>query len=1796
MDSFVRQRRGSGGGDIGVPAGASEPDYQAALSQEDSEQPSASVRFGEMSPGTLEQGGVSAEAENPVNLFVASPFHSEKVKSEVELLRSRPATLDDDGRRAGIEYDEVALGDSSFSSGGREPDYNLAGQGLRGGAPRLARVEIAGESAAERAVVAEEPKPGVVEVQQETGRGWEVTGKGRGTNPGEGAGPASTFAGEQLGASDPRELIPDSGFSRVEQMMLQMMQENAVLRQRLEAVESQSSGLSGGTCVTAFETQVNSPMSFAGNVQSASSVAAQRENRFVQMPSAFPGNDFQGSELPRGWFEAARVAQPPGMCPPPCGATVGSPSEISGSGQGFESSGVRHEALVPFMPGVKPPPTKPPGIPLRTSVERGGNRDSDIETVRFSSFQGESGYHTPRSVGRPGLAGFSAEGYPLSPGGTVIRPPPGPPPMSPRGIQTGGFGHFGANTTHLGGGLPCQSSDAVCGGLLSPGVPGSSPTVAREASSLGAHATFPEEPAKYIIDLPKLAAADLTTSAVTCGNWLAQICQVFTGLSPSASVWFGLVEGAANASYQRWLVADPLERLALDPSTVVAHYDVLKYQRVESRAVSLLLSCVPQSFKDELVTNRWMTSASILYRILCVYQPGGSTQRAYLLSRLVQPDPCKSFKDAISGLRRWQQDLIRAREIQGTLPDPSLLLKGIDTATSSLLALQPMMAFRVSAFRHKSSIDYNPSVTGVTQLVKLIQAECESMAMTVESPPDKKARAAAAAAAAAAKAPEPKPPSAPAPSQTPSTTVAAVVGEDASKGKGKSSKGSGGTVECYKFSDGTGCRFGDGCTFKHDRAKARKQSRCLACGQSGHYRPDCPIVPAELRPVSPEGGSPSAKSPPSPKKPEAKPKPKSQPQAKGITEETPSGSAGARNSEVSGAPSTSGAKEALFAEAAKLLQGASAKALRIGDWSIDEAIDSGATNALRFASSEELREAKSIRVDLASGVTELHVNEFGTLLSPVDCQLILPAGYLVHMGYRISWGKKGCRIRHPKLGELNVNVVKGCPLMSRELGMQLLAQYERFRAGVHSVKGLKCSEAGEQLSLKEVRVWLRNRLKESATGLLDRVTQISLLRSVFPEISDSVLERTVVDPEDPFASCQGVAPWNRRLRRSVARDKQGSVLLRIGGVGAKWKGPGRVVELRTGFGCDLRIVPVYLQVLRWAQSGVLGGVVVATDIEGSEPGRSLSAGEREDALKEQVSWFRSRLVYMVSQAAAYNIDCEVAEPCEPPVECESDSEGLPQGLDDPHEIALWALRRAAVKLQMSGEPESSDLQEKPWVEESPTVGKGDQVERAVFFVLEGSADGLPRSKELEGLRKVYGLYRVSFDQGCLGSLARDSTVLVTSSWDVFESLEALKVPGHVPMPDSLRINGSRIWAPGLAGCVQGAWERCRRSRLEIGDLGERQALLAKLTEEESLRRHRANDHIPFRTGCVECIAAQGRQRSHWRSQITTLYSLSVDIAGPFRDGRSFDPISSGRDRGRGYKYFIAAAYSIPLNPELRPVLNPPDDLAEYCPSECEPEAAGVGPVAAEESEDFDDLLDRLDKQVTGGFSSKALFRRVREKGFPKVDPLLEGPEFADKENPGHAFPRAADDGTEVESKVYTKTLFLGVPVRSKRGSEIMSQIQALVSRLESFGFPIHRYFADRAKELRSHSLIQWLRERGVHASFTAGEDPAGNKAEVGVQHLKQDARKLLRIADLPIEYWPFAVLHVSQRNFVQLAEVLGVGQAVLLPFGTLLHARKRLKTGHKKHWEARTVPHTPSIEGWGGCCSPPLPPLLFPPS
>ena len=161
-----------------------------------------------------------------------------------------------------------------------------------------------------------------------------------------------------------------------------------------------------------------------------------------------------------------------------------------------------------------------------------------------------------------------------------------------------------------------------------------------------------EEPAKYIYEIPKLAAPELATSAVNCGNWLAQVRQVFVGLSPSASVWWLAVEGAAQTQYQSYLRADPLDRLLLEPSGVSAEFSVERYQRVESRAVSLILAAIPGHTRDEAVSNRWLSTSSLIFRIMCLYQPGGASERSMLLS----------------------------------------------------------LSFRVNSFRNKVALDYNPSI------------------------------------------------------------------------------------------------------------------------------------------------------------------------------------------------------------------------------------------------------------------------------------------------------------------------------------------------------------------------------------------------------------------------------------------------------------------------------------------------------------------------------------------------------------------------------------------------------------------------------------------------------------------------------------------------------------------------------------------------------------------------------------------------------------------------------------------------------------------------------------------------------------------------------------------------------------------------------------------------------------------------------------------------------------------------------------------------------------------------------
>ena len=820
MDHLRRQRRGAATGDPELGAAPTEPDYATALSPEGS-LPAGESRYGEASPSTLEQGGAfvpepvaAAEMIGPV----ASPFHSERVKQEVALARSRPRTLDEDARRMG-EVNDTGLGDANLSGRNDEPMYFEDGS-AQSSPPRVARIERAVD------VKTEVQDPGQAVVAEDSlSRGSTQLRRSVDDQGSVGLGLVSESAGEERASSsankltsavqspdkplpeDPRELVPAaSEGSRVEAMLLQVIEENRLLRSRLDQVE-RSSWHSGGTRNTG-ELPVGSPVSFAP--PSDFPVGAEY---LRQGPSVLERFVREGDLQAQMSLEVARFRDgySPQLDPRSGSRMVGFPGQgpmigTDGFGKGLGVPGLGFDGSAGTRVDEQPP----------VQNFREFRRLMEIEGMRQPV---DTGYHTPRS-GVGGGARVSSDGCPMSPGGTIIRPPPIPPPASPRAPPV----------------APVAVAPIVPPVLPSPYLP-QEPRGFCEGGGFSPGVRNPEEPAKYIMELAKLVQADLSVSAVTCGNWWAQVKQIFTGMSPGAPEWFSSVERAATRHYNQWLVADPLGRLSLDPGGVTADFDAYKFQRVESRAVSLLLAAIPQAIKDDLVTNRWLTSASILFRILCLYQPGGASERSHLLNQLVSPEVCKSYEEAISGLRRWSQNLSRAQEIHAALPDSSLLLRGVDQATTALLNQSPMISFRVSAFRHRTSLDYNPTITGVVQLVRLIQAECESASLVVEGGSDgnKRARAAAAQAAQGAQGAQGSqgsvvPPSASSaeakgPGPTGGQALAAMVkapggeaqgGQGKGKGKGGASSGGDGLALCHNFSNAAGCRYGDSCRFKHD--------------------------------------------------------------------------------------------------------------------------------------------------------------------------------------------------------------------------------------------------------------------------------------------------------------------------------------------------------------------------------------------------------------------------------------------------------------------------------------------------------------------------------------------------------------------------------------------------------------------------------------------------------------------------------------------------------------------------------------------------------------------------------------------------------------------------------------------------------------------------------------------------------------------------------------------------------------------------------------------------------------------
>ncbi|OLP76939.1 hypothetical protein AK812_SmicGene43063 [Symbiodinium microadriaticum] len=316
MDPLTRSRRGGSHREVEEASAVHDPDYQAALGQPEVSgnsgvgsrgAPASGTVPGEASPGTLEMGGAGV-----LGLPQANPFHSERVKAEVELLRHRPRTLDDDGVRLKVEPDEGALG-VPISSFEGEPDYGRM-QGSEGGgsqnAPRVARMEPSTEDLASTSASRDSPERLARREPVPPPGGKELCASTSNEDAGRIQPQETHLEAEALHpADDPRVLIPVAGdrLEKLEVLLSQVIDENRQLKRRLEVTERESRSHSSWHSGMAVD-QPFSPATF-GQRNELSVQRFPNENFPSQVRQIFQGLSPTGDV----WFAAVELAASQGV-------------------------------------------------------------------------------------------------------------------------------------------------------------------------------------------------------------------------------------------------------------------------------------------------------------------------------------------------------------------------------------------------------------------------------------------------------------------------------------------------------------------------------------------------------------------------------------------------------------------------------------------------------------------------------------------------------------------------------------------------------------------------------------------------------------------------------------------------------------------------------------------------------------------------------------------------------------------------------------------------------------------------------------------------------------------------------------------------------------------------------------------------------------------------------------------------------------------------------------------------------------------------------------------------------------------------------------------------------------------------------------------------------------------------------------------------------------------------------------------------------------------------------------------
>ena len=178
----------------------------------------------------------------------------------------------------------------------------------------------------------------------------------------------------------------------------------------------------------------------------------------------------------------------------------------------------------------------------------------------------------------------------------------------------------------------------------------------------------------------------------------------------------------------QWLSASPLERLGIEP-TGTSEVIGGKWLRINARSCAMIVQAVPEAVKTDLIARRSTQSMPLLlFRLYTLYQPGGAGERTTILQRLQGGQHPKNVDGCLQYLRAWPRWIQRCQDMGMSVPDGSVLARGLTTLTTSTINQVPDALFRTQLVRATLRIDQQPALSDVLKYQQHLQVEVENLA------------------------------------------------------------------------------------------------------------------------------------------------------------------------------------------------------------------------------------------------------------------------------------------------------------------------------------------------------------------------------------------------------------------------------------------------------------------------------------------------------------------------------------------------------------------------------------------------------------------------------------------------------------------------------------------------------------------------------------------------------------------------------------------------------------------------------------------------------------------------------------------------------------------------------------------------------------------------------------------------------------------------------------------------------------------------------------------------------------